>query len=289
MDRIGLGKGLGKGYKNISSQDPIVHSFSAKGISQNIGILPKDYVSTLEFGKIPTSHKKGLIREIARKSKEGVAWAIEYEKKHLPKQRDWVKKEYYSVKNKLNELCDKNKKKDLDDVRDELDTNDDGIQDISVKELEEVNGEIHQNLSNIDIDNDGVPDYQELNPPTVSYSTEIENNKPSALDYIRGTVSSGVTKVKTKYQEHHKKQVETKTELEQLSNKQLEELAIRRRGGFFGKSKYEKELLERIKFKEQLKLKEKEAKTLPKKKKDVSGDSIFSILNPLNTMKVKKK
>jgi len=32
--RIGLGKGKGKGYRNIVGKDPHVHSQSAKGIKQ---------------------------------------------------------------------------------------------------------------------------------------------------------------------------------------------------------------------------------------------------------------
>lgn len=38
--RRGLGKGLGKGYKNITPPDPAIHSMSAKGIKQKGMVAP---------------------------------------------------------------------------------------------------------------------------------------------------------------------------------------------------------------------------------------------------------
>lgn len=40
VKRKGLGKGLGKGYKNIVMKDPMVHSLSAKGIKQKVDLFP---------------------------------------------------------------------------------------------------------------------------------------------------------------------------------------------------------------------------------------------------------
>lgn len=188
MERKGYGQGKGKGYKNLIQLDPYIHTLSAKGVKTKKSKTPNldmmrertDMMSVLSgkgfrksFGLLPTPQKKGLIRELAKKVTDGVSWAVEWEKEHLPQQQAWVKKEFEQAKEqaikleeagkkKLEEIKENlQKKKDLDDVRDELDTNNDGVQDIPLSKLQEVNTEIVADLDTIDTDNNGVPDHRE--------------------------------------------------------------------------------------------------------------------------------
>lgn len=206
VKRRKLGTGQGQGYLNIVPIDSYIHGLNAKGIEttgqlyakgKKQVMMPKDnkgLVSVLkgkgfrkDFGTIPTAPKKSLIREIARKVTEGVDWAIEWEKMHLPKQKAWVKKEFEKakelalkgeefVKEEVQELKKgfkegraemKGKKLDMDDVRDELDTDDDGQKDIPLEELKQVNKGIHEDLQTIDLDDSGVPDHLEEEPMVV--------------------------------------------------------------------------------------------------------------------------
>jgi len=176
--RKGMGIGLGKGYKNMIVTDPIVHSLSAKGIKKKRRLFNNPYKKDIyNFGKLPTETKRGAIRDIARKVTEGVGWAVEWEKEHLPKQKVWVKKEFNQAKElakqgvssikrgmkkrQLERDFKKFQEEDMNDVRNELDTDDDGDQDISIKELAKTNREIEKQLQTIDLDNDGVPDHHE--------------------------------------------------------------------------------------------------------------------------------
>lgn len=202
VKRRKLGTGRGQGYLNLVPMDSYIHGLNAKGIEttgqlyakgKNKVMMPKEnrgLVSVLkgkgfrkDFGMIPTAPKKGLIREIARKVAEGVDWAVEWETEHLPKQKAWVKKEFEKAKElaiKGEEFVEKEiqefkagvkeglgKKQDMDDVRDELDTDDDGDQDIHIDELKQVNKEIHKDLQTIDLDDSGVPDHLEEEPMVV--------------------------------------------------------------------------------------------------------------------------
>ena len=210
--RRGLGSRQGQGYKNLVPYDKVIHSLNAKGVHttlfpkggkhQKQGKQPipekKDILSFLsgkghrnDFGSIPTPQKKGLIRELARKVAQGVDYAIEWEKQHLPQQQEWVKKEYHKAKEELQKVgksveegkkkWQEEHKKDVDDVRDELDTNDDGIQDIPLYELEDVNKGIVQQLDTIDLDNSGIPDHNEdgfLNMPKQPESTPEPQPEP---------------------------------------------------------------------------------------------------------------
>jgi len=306
VQRRGLGKGKGSGYHNIVSQDPYVHSLSAKGVKSQVSMNAPFHDDSLDFGKIPTSQKKGMIREIAQKAQEGVSWALQWEREHLPKQADWVKKEFKTAKEQLSDIAEKLKKRDMDDVRDELDTNDDGVQDIPIEELEVVNQQIHEDVRDIDYDNNGVPDYAEVDPPKGTKSAG------TPLDYLRTNISSGVDNAKMAIEHHKEVKRSQKEELAGLTDQQLEELAVRNRGGLFGKSRYEKELLTRINYREKLRMKESEAKLkgrsqsdnkllssfkevfIPKRtekpfvKKKQSDFSPFGFINPVNTLKRKR-
>jgi len=186
--RKGYGYGRGMGYKNLVPIDSHIHSLSAKGVKS----YPKGVRTN--FGLMPTPQKKGLIKEIARKVADGVAWAKEWEKEHLPAQKKWVKKEFEQAKAeaiKLEKLgkqklkdwkeqmrekkaegelkkegfetydLDLQKTQDLNDVRDELDTNNDGVQDIPISELNKANKKIVSGLDKIDLNNNNIPDHQE--------------------------------------------------------------------------------------------------------------------------------
>lgn len=225
VKRRKYGTGRGQGYLNLAPMDGYIHGLNAKGI-ETTGmlyakgkkgvIMPKEnrgIVAVLkgkgfrkDFGTIPTAPKKGLIREIARKVHEGVDWAVEWEKEHLPKQKAWVKKEFEKAK----ELAHKGeefvkheveefkegfqegrgkkiaKKKDMDDVRDELDTDDDGDQDIHIDELKKVNKQIKEDLSTIDLDKSGVPDHLEVEPMEID--TQFTKTKKKGAGFPFPTI-----------------------------------------------------------------------------------------------------
>jgi hypothetical protein len=217
MNRTGLGKGQGMGYKNIIPKDSYIHSLSAKGVKSktpNLDMMSEktDFLSILQgkgfrkdFGLISTPQKKGLIRELARKVVDGTNWAIEWEKQHLPQQKAWVKKEYEIAKEEASKLRKKGvdkynewrqtqqKKLDMDDVRNELDLNDDGVQDIKVEELEKANVQIVDSLDTIDLDKNGVADHQEegftnlntldvpMQPSYIEENKDVVSNAPMTL------------------------------------------------------------------------------------------------------------
>lgn len=212
IKRRTFGTGRGQGYLNLVPMDSLIHSLNAKGI-QTTGTLyakgkkvnyppeRKDIISVMrgkgfrkDFGTIPTPPKKGAIRDIARKVHEGVDWAIQWEKEHLPKQKEWVKKEFAQakqlakkgidfIKEEAKHIKDAKEKRqhqkevDMVDVRHELDTNDDGVQDISINELKEVNKQIHKDLQKIDLDVNGIPDHIEDN---FHIDTEFKEHKKGA-------------------------------------------------------------------------------------------------------------
>lgn len=281
MIRKGLGKGLGIGYKNLLPTDSYIHSLSAKGIKKNNPVLANVMSFKIEdvtpdiipdnFGTIPTYKKKGLIKEIARKVQQGVGWAVKWEKEHLPKQKAWVKKEFKDAKNLAKKVSKtylkgvkkreagtltEQKKADMDDVRDELDIDNDGIQDISLPELEDVNQGIKYDLETIDLDSDNVPDYRDTeNPLDIQYKEEI--GLPKRNVSLLPTIKTGARKVGTGAKrlfttgkrvvgERLAKARAEREMLESYSSPELKELAIRERN-VFGQNKYEKELLRRIK------------------------------------------
>jgi len=303
MKRRGLGKGMGKGYKNMIPKDPIVHSLNAKGISQKKELLPIPAMNTdecaFDFGDEATPQKRGLIKEIARKANDGVTWAIEWEKKHLPKQKAWVKNEYRKAKELARKGLDKiqdwseKRKQDLDDVRDELDIDDDGVQDISIDELEEVNYDIVQDLQNIDEDGNKIPDYKEYAPlnPDMKYEyhpvgflfpSEATNDKKFGTK-----VKDVFVGAKNKVGEYIKQRRETQEEIRSLSNAKLKDLAVKEGKPIFGSmNKYEKELVRRAKYSEKVKQELKQAEQGNIKN---DGFNPFGFLNPIGTIKSEKK
>ena len=299
MRRKGMGLGRGQGYKNISLRDPLVHSLSAKGVKQKKPILTnistfklKDVTPKIipdNFGIIPTYRKKGLIRELARKVQQGVEWAVEWEKEHLPKQKAWVKKEYADAKDLAKKGLDKvkeyaeHKKDDMDDVRDELDVDNDGVQDISIKDLEDVNKGIRNDLETIDMDADNVPDYRDTEQPLDITSEEhirVKEKKPSLFPTIKAGAkrifTSGEAFVRTKVAEEKV----TREEMSKISSPELKELAIRNKT-LFGGNRYEQELLRRIKSEGKIDKHIVRAKARAERKgKSINGD-YFGFLNPL--------
>lgn len=72
MKRRGLGKGLGKGYKNIVTRDSYIHGLSAKGVKT---LSPQDarsvrfhlVISEIQFEKALKRQKKGTVGEMTAK------------------------------------------------------------------------------------------------------------------------------------------------------------------------------------------------------------------------------
>lgn len=294
--RKGLGAGQGRGYKNIVPLDPYIHSLSARGV-KSASVLYAE--GNLKFGIIPTKEKEGLIREIARKVHEGVDWAIQWEREHLPKQRRWVRKEYERAKEQIAKGID-HLKKDKDDVRDELDSNDDGVQDIPLAELHEVNTEIRQDLDNIDLNNDDVPDYvQEGDAEMTDYEIEYEEQKinfplptPTPHETFGRKVKKGVGSLVQKEREFVAQRRQERAELNNLSDQKLKELAVRNPAGLFGGNKYEKELLRRQTKRVQIEQKVSVTKQKAQQQPAKSGGGLgidLGFLNPLSTFSAKGK
>ena len=295
--RKGLGAGLGMGYKNIAPLDSHIHSLSAKGVRSASTLYAEN---KLTFGIIPTQEKEGLIREIARKSYDGVSWAVQWEREHLPSQRRWVKKEYERAKEQLQKGVDY-LKKDKDDVRDELDTDDDGDQDIQLEELHDVNTVIRSDLEGIDIDSNNVPDYVEEDelyqiPDKVEYDEQLItfpmptlNPKDSFGSKFKKGVQKGVGAVVQKEREFVAHRKEDREMLNKLSDKQLEEFAVRNPAGIFGGNKYEKELVRRQTKRVQIKQKVAQTTQDAKSGKSTGAGFDLGFLNPLSTSSPKKK
>lgn len=290
--RKGLGAGQGRGYKNIVPLDPYIHSLSARGVKSAQELYAE---GKLKFGIIPTKEKEGLIREIARKVHDGVDWAIQWEREHLPQQRRWVRKEYERAKEQLRKGAEAIKKKfDKDDVRDELDTNDDGVQDIEYEELQEVNAEITDQLEGIDLDNNNIPDYAESDVKMEEDKISFPIPTPTPKETFGTKVRKGWGKIVEKEQEFVQKRREQKEVLNKLSDAQLREKAVRNPSGIFGGNIYEKEYLrrqgKRLEMQEKVSTTRQKAREDIKKGKTGGGLGIdVSFLNPLSAFSSKKK
>jgi hypothetical protein len=308
--RKGYGLNKGQGYKNLVSLDPFVHSMSAKGVKS---FTPQQIVydfkkDKYKFGTMQTSKKKGLIKELARKVVDGAKWAYEWEKEHLPKQEQWVKDEYNKAKDEVIklknewdenkkekefekkglEVVDLQKKQDLADVRDELDTNDDGVQDISMSQLEIANKNIVKGLDTIDTDKNGIPDHREAKftdissikvpvpaphtmtnapcPPCAESEHEIVKQE-NAFHKIKDIVDKGYAKGEAYLHERQ----EEEHNIEDMNDAELMKNAVRKKSGLFlfGGNRWENELIrretEKVKLAHELKqIRQKAYENLPK-------------------------
>jgi len=315
VNRTGYGKGKGMGYFNLLTIDPYVHSLSARGVKSKIHNSHNNYILSAktkipdyvpaDFGDVPTYKKRGLIKEIARKVADGVHWAVEWEKKHLPEQKSWVKTQYDKAKDLIEKAKSKNaeekarakaeieKQKDLADVRDELDVDDDGTQDIDIDELDDVNYNIRGDLDNIDIDNNGVPDYIETEPldePIYEKTHVGQKSAGTPLNYLftqgkefaQKEYKAGKEFVQKKIEEHE----HTIEELRGMSNSELKERSLRTQPSLFGgKDIYEKELLRRVTKEKQVDVDVQQAMRKPVVSAGGSGfGDMFGFLNPLSTL-----
>jgi hypothetical protein len=276
-----------------------------------------------DFGMIPTPKKKGLIKEIARSVIGGAKWALEWEKEHLPAQAQWVKDEFNAAKDETIKLGKMGlekakeayewekeklpsqvawvkkevgqveegvkealqKKQDLHDVRDELDTNDDGVQDISMAQLEIANKNIVKGLDKIDLNKNGVPDHREEDfteissikvptphtqtnapcPPEPPEIVKKENAFHKIKDIVDKGYAMGERYIHEKQEEQHR--IEDMTDAELMKN------AIRKNTGLFflGGNRWETELkrreTEKVKLAHELKMiRQKAYENLPTEK-----------------------
>lgn len=176
----------------------LIHKSKFYKTGRKATIEAKKYLKTSKInkkyynlGKKRTTAKVGLIKEIARKVADGVSWAVEWEKEHLPKQEDWVKTQFNKAKQLWKKADDEVqdiqefKQADLNDVRDELDTNDDGTQDISISDLEVLNEDLKYDLEGIDMNNNNIADAHEDGTfkihDDVSFTPSPIATKPSFL------------------------------------------------------------------------------------------------------------
>lgn len=303
VKRKGLGKGQGKGYKNLVSNDPLVHSMSARGMTQKQVLKRMDN----DFGFVPTEEKKGFIKELARKAVDGVKWAVEWEKEHLPDQLQWVKDEFNEAKTKIKAGIDDIKGKtqkqiDAEDVRDELDHDEDGVADIDISELEDVNEGISYELQDIDLNQNDIPDAQEdgtfnlgIVPPLFPPSGEPElTNVPESMakniiplddekecEKPKGKVSNFIKNVRSNVSDYLETQRLESERIKGLSDKELKKLALQEGQTLFGNNRYENEIVartkERVRLQELVKKAKKDVKDKFKAKKDVPNDLIGKI------------
>lgn len=334
--RKGMGFNQGRGYKNLIMKDPYIHSLNAKGVKTQ---FPErmDFLSVIrgrdmrkDFGTIPTPHKKGLIKELARKVVDGIDYAVEWEREHLPKQKEWVKKEFDKAKEEAQKVKragskayktfrEEVKKKDVEDVRDELDTDDNGTQDIPMSTLEKANKDILSSLDTVDKNMNEIPDYQEDDllemPPTqeITYSNKPigipvpfmfskEAPEPPVPEPTEPIIEPLVVKKDSIFQKAGRfvrkefelgkdylkhKQLETR-ELHELNEKELLDMGVREGKPMIGSmNKYERELFRRVKEKKFVEKRLAEIQTGKEDKQEGGLGFNFDFLNPFSISKKK--
>ena len=208
---------------------------------------------------MPQFRKKGLIIDLAKKVAKGVKHAIEWEKEHLPKQKQWVKDEFKEAKKQYKAFREEFKKDpdagkspqqvDNEEVRDELDHDEDGTPDISMEELEMANKQIREDLDEIDLDDSGVPDHVEheeklfgakIGEKARDIREQIVQTKAKEQQAKELIEAVGTEKEKMELVKHP-----DKIDVQQLSDRTLRQMAVRYKDPSF--------LLDRNPFKEELK------------------------------------
>lgn len=307
-------------------------------VDTSFGAYIKGTTFRKDFGNIETPQKRGLIREIAKKVTEGVDWAVHWEKEHLPKQKEWVKKEFNTAKEQFKkagkfikkeaeeikegieeakterefkkrglEVYELEKKKDIDDVRDELDTDDDGDQDISMQELKEANRQIKKDLESIDLNKDSIPDHRQKSPleideefiaqdeerlnfpfPTLNPKETFTKRAGRFIKKEAGIVKEKAGELVEKGKSYVREKQLEQDFIRQMPDSQVKELAVRTPSGFFGGMNiYEKEIIRRTKKRLELENElikaRKQQETDIKQGKTGFGDA-FGFLNPFATL-----
>lgn len=131
--RRGYGTGRGAGYKNLAPSDSYIHSLNRKGVGTYVKRVSTpimksktphldmmkdrtDIFSLMagnplrkDFGSIETPVKKNILSKMFNKAKQGVAYAVEWEKEHLPRQEAWVKDHWETLKEEAKEFQQKQK------------------------------------------------------------------------------------------------------------------------------------------------------------------------------------
>lgn len=184
----------------------------AKGMSEKQALKKLDK----QYGDFKASRfveiQRGFIADLAKKAYLGLKHAVEWERKHLPSQVRWIKKEYAIAKKNFKEgyriASDKARflRQNLRDFaksgfkRDEIDQaerdserdlNDDGLPDVPKEAFALRNAQIRSQLSKIDTNRDGTPDSRQL--LTGGTTEDLNDNAvpDSKEDLVRDLVSRG--------------------------------------------------------------------------------------------------
>jgi len=264
--------------------EPIRHSLASKGIKT---INPSNkatksiYFTQKGFNALIKKNQKGLIIDLAKKAFAGVKHALQWEKEHLPKQAEWVKQEYHEAKNAIQNLIQQAKKgetvsipknkqwlsqlwkeagEDLNtfiqklkeiptpqldqkEVKDEMDTDEDGTPDISPEEFQKTNQQIRYTFT-------------AQTPQKTSLLKKIKQKKKQIEQRQKQKAKELIDEVGTQKEKAIIKKIKQDPDadinLAALSDKTLEELAVRTKSGLFG-NRYENELIRRMKERERIK------------------------------------
>ena len=227
-----------RGWFNESKR----HALARKGIkttNKRLSYIPK------ELNKMTYTEQKGFIKDLAKKSVLGVKHAIQWEKEHLPKQKQWVKDEFNEGKKDFQNFIKKFKKHpdegksksmiDMEEVADELDHDEDGTPDIPMEELEDVNKGIKMDLESIDLDYSGVPDYKEV-------TVDIEPQPKTARERRQKQARELIREVGTPKEREELKKDVVEIDTTKLSDTTLKEMARRYKSGIFGGNPFRDEI-----------------------------------------------
>ena len=221
--------------------------------------------------------QKGKIIDLAKKAVAGVEHAVEWEKKHLPNQVQWVQDEYHEAKAQVQKIIQEKK---VDEF-----TKDWGVQlwkesgedvtqfkkDLTKKPTMSADAnEVHDE---IDHDEDGIPDIKvgELLKQNSKIAKELSSTKEK-LSLTKNLAGIPASKIKDYKEKKELLKLPEHMDVSKLSDGSLRELAVKEETSlFFGGNKFEDELLRREERKGEINKRELELKEdLNEKKAELS-------------------
>jgi len=306
--RRGYGTGRGAGYKNLAPSDSYIHSLNRKGVGTYVKRastpimksktphldMMKDRTDIFslmagnplrkDFGSIETPVKKNILSKMFNKAKQGVAYAVEWEKEHLPRQEKWVKEHWDSLKDEAKEFrqnqekqraIEENKKQQEERAQEDV---------MAIKKnaekISETLGKEEPVYTNQPLEEPEMPSLEEQMPeaPMPEPVMELEPPKPDVkeehlqseeealkqrekirqtLDAVEGIAKKGFAKTKDFVEKEYaigkkyiQEQQEKAKELHEMTDAELTKLAIQTPKPLFSKNnKYESELFRREKAK----------------------------------------
>jgi len=258
--RKGLGRGLGKGYKNIIPKDPKVHSDSAKGRKQpqKVNIIDMSYNDFAKRGiylpKMDDTDKDGVVnvkdcrplnpqKQDLKETAKKIGGAIREKAKKLGLKAEKEARKYAKVGfEKAKELT----KKEIEELKKK-------IKERKEKQLAEIK---HPLIKKLERQKNRVEELRK------QYEAEDDTSELEKLKKELNKEEEELRDIQDKI---------TNLDVQDLSNKQLEELAVRWKDTSllgFGSNIYERELLRRLEAKARLDVEKQRLKKRLKEEKE---------------------